>query len=339
MTYNSAIIGCGRIGCGFDDDQKRYIKTHAGAYTKCKKTQLIALCDVDPIKLEKYGKKYKISKLYSDYRLMFLENQFDIISICTHAPNHHEIVKECVRNGIKGIFIEKPISNNLQNSLKILELCKKNKIKLVIDYQREYIPSYQKLKKLLDLKRIGNIQKILVNYGGGVANTGSHIFDILLLFFGPAKNISSKFSVNQSNNKQDPNLDIVIEFKEKIICNLNALDISNYGILEMDIFGTKGRVKMDMVKHCIDFFEISKKGLVYNELKKGNRISTRKENEPILKILENLLVSIEKKSIPLASLKQGHNSLELIIGAMMSAQQNKTINFPIKNKKFKIHSK
>ena len=58
-----------------------------------------------------------------------------------------------------------------------------------------------------------------------------------------------------------------------------------------------------------------------------------------LNIRTTRYVSIEKKSIPLASLKQGHNSLELIIGAMMSAQQNKTINFPIKNKKFKIHSK
>lgn len=339
MFYKTAIIGCGRIGCGFDDDQSRHVKTHAGAYSKCKKTQLTALCDVDGEKLRKYGKKYKISKLYSDYKLMFRENQFDIISICTHASSHHDIVRKSVKNGVSGIFIEKPISNNLKNSLKIVELCKKNKVKLVIDYQREYIPIYHKLKDFLDSKKLGSIQKILVHYGGGIANTGSHIFDILLLLFGPVKNITAKLSSNKSNNKFDPNLDLVIEFKNKITCIVNALDVSNYGLLEMDIFGTKGRIKMDMVKHSIDFFEISKKGLVYKELKKAKKIIANKENEPILRALENLLFSIEKKSEPLCSLDQGHDSLELIIGTMISANQDKTITFPLQNRQFKIHSK
>ena len=63
MIYKTAIIGCGRIGCGFDDKSTQYIKTHAGAYSKCKKTQLVALCDIDKSKQKKYGKKYKISNI------------------------------------------------------------------------------------------------------------------------------------------------------------------------------------------------------------------------------------------------------------------------------------
>ena len=31
--YRAGVIGCGRIGCAFDDDPKRgYVSTHAGAY-------------------------------------------------------------------------------------------------------------------------------------------------------------------------------------------------------------------------------------------------------------------------------------------------------------------
>ena len=338
MVFKCAVIGCGRIGCSFDDNSK-LTRTHAGAYSKCKKTELISLCDIDKNKLQKYGKKYKVSRLYSDYKLMFKENKFDIISICTHASNHHEIVGQAVKNGVSGIFIEKPFSNNLENALKIAKLCKKHKIKLVIDYQREYIPIYHKLKDYLESKKIGIIQKVIVHYGGGIANTGSHIFDNLLLLFGPAKNITSKLSPNKSNNKLDPNIDLVIEFKNKVTCIFNALDVSKYGILEMDVFGTKGRLRINMVKHMAQHFQVSRKGLVYNELKKAEKISARKENEPILRALEDLVKSIEKNLEPISSIKQGIESLELIIGAVISKNQNKMSTLPIKNTKFKISSK
>ena len=42
-----AVIGCGRIGCGFDDNQSNLIKTHAGSYFKNSQTNLVALCDID----------------------------------------------------------------------------------------------------------------------------------------------------------------------------------------------------------------------------------------------------------------------------------------------------
>ncbi len=339
MIYKTAIIGCGRIGCGFDDKPDKYIKTHAGAYSKCKKTELVALCDIDKSKQKKYGKKYKISKLYSDYKLLLNENQLDIISICTHASNHHQIVKEAIKNNVGGIFIEKPFSNNFENAHKILEMCKKNKTKLVIDYQREYIPIYHHIKKILELKKIGSIQKIIVNYGGGIANTGSHVFDILLLIFGSIEKITAKKSKNNSINKLDPNLDMIIEFKNGTTCMLNALDITKYGILEMDIFGTKGRIRIDMVKHIAEWFDISKKGLVYGDLKKSTNIISKKEHEPILRALEDLIVSIEKNRQPVSSFDQGINSLELIIASMISKNQNKTVKLPIKNRRLKIYSK
>ena len=45
-TYRAAIIGCGRIGCAFDDDPKRRGSgSHAGAYINSPRFDLVALCD------------------------------------------------------------------------------------------------------------------------------------------------------------------------------------------------------------------------------------------------------------------------------------------------------
>ena len=47
MMYSSAVVGLGRIGCGFDDKLKtNLVQTHTGAYLSNSKTNLVALCDV-----------------------------------------------------------------------------------------------------------------------------------------------------------------------------------------------------------------------------------------------------------------------------------------------------
>src|SRR3989338_4578762 len=163
-----AVIGCGRIGCGFDDNSDGTVRTHAGSYYKNSKTYLVALCDIDLSKLEKYGNKYKISGLYTKSFDMFKKESIDCVSICTLVETHLDLVKEAAKFGVKGIFLEKPISSTLQDAKKIIEICKKHQIVLVIDHQRRFDPFYNKIKQLIQQKKLGKIQLINVYYGSGI---------------------------------------------------------------------------------------------------------------------------------------------------------------------------
>ena len=121
MEFRCGLIGLGRIGCGFDDNPNRKsINTHAGAYNSIKKTKLVALCDIDQIKLDKYGKKYNVSKLYTDFHEMLKNEELDCVSICTLADSHLEIVEQIAKSNVRAIFLEKPISDTLENASKIL---------------------------------------------------------------------------------------------------------------------------------------------------------------------------------------------------------------------------
>ena len=60
----SAVIGCGRIGCGFDDIDNKTIRTHAGSYFKNNETELIALCDIDKQKL----KNDQVQKIQTNHK-------------------------------------------------------------------------------------------------------------------------------------------------------------------------------------------------------------------------------------------------------------------------------
>ena len=336
---NCAVIGCGRIGCGFDDNHSNLIKTHAGSYFKNSQTNLVALCDIDKKKIEKYAKKYKISKTYTSTSELFKNEKLDCVSICTLVSTHLKIVEEAANSGVKGIFLEKPISDSINDAKKIIEICKRNKIKLQINHQRRFHPIYLKIKKVLDEKKIGEIQFINVYYGAGIANTGSHMFDLLRMLFGEIKYVKSQYSKNKSQNKNDPNLDMTIEFFNSITCQINSLDYTNYAIFNMEIYGMKGVLKMDLIKNEGKLLKISNKSNVYKILEKEIIIAAKIFETPIQMGLRNIINSIKLDKKIQSNGNDGMKSLEIIIAVMKSAKQKKQITLPLSNNQFKISSK
>ena len=185
MIYKAGIIGCGRIGSEFDNDPKRrYVSSHAGAYFRNPQTELTAVADLDRGKLDRCGEKWGIKSLYQDYIEMLEHERLDILSICTWNNTHLEITERAVRNGVKAIFCEKPIANTLDDAYKMVEICKKNGIILQIDHQRRFCEFHQNIKDFIDNGVIGRIQQVSFYYTAGIANTGSHMFDLLRFFFG-----------------------------------------------------------------------------------------------------------------------------------------------------------
>ena len=336
---NCAVIGCGRIGCGFDDNHSSIIKTHAGSYFKNPQTNLVALCDIDKKKLNKYGKKYNISKIYTDTSELFKNENLDCVSICTLVSTHLKIVKEAANSGVKGIFLEKPISNSMNDAKKIIEICKKKKISLQIDHQRRFHPIYLKIKKILDEKKIGEIQFINVYYGAGIANTGSHMFDLLRMLFGEIKYVKSEYSTNKSPNQKDPNLDIIIKFFNSIMCRINSLDYTNYAKFDIEVYGMKGVLKIDLIKNEAELLRISNKSNVYKILQKEITITEKINETPIQRGLKDLINSMRLNKKTLSDGNEGLKSLEVIMASIKSLNYKKEIELPLSNNHFKIDSR
>lgn len=339
--FNCAVIGCGRIGCGFDDNQNKKILTHAGSYFNNNKTNLTTLCDIDIKKLKKYGKKYNLDNLYTNSAKMFNSEKLDCISICTLANSHLDLVKEAVSSNVKAIFIEKPLSENLKHSKEIIDLCKKNNIKLAVDFQRHFDPFYHHIKKIITKNKLGKIQLVTVFYGGGIANTGTHLFDILRYFFGNVKTINANYSKNKSANPKDPNIDATLHFTNNTICQINSLDFKNYVIFEMDILGSKARLQINLVNNDYVFQSVQKSGNVagYNTLKNNLLNYKKSENSSIFLAIENIISCIGSKKQPLCTGIDGYKSLELVVACQLAAKSNKSILLPLTNLQYKISSK
>ena len=341
MEFRCGIVGLGRIGCGLDDDpNKKSISTHAGAYHSNKNTKLVALCDTDERKLSKYGKKYNVVGLYSDYKKMFQDSLLDCVSICTLADSHLDIVKEAARNNVRGVFLEKPISNSLKSAREIVEICQNDNIKLQIDFQRRFDPFYHSVKKLVNSNEFGKIQHCSIYYGAGIANTGSHFVDLIRFFFGEIDWVKGYYSQNISNNTSDPNIDGIIVIKNGTCCLIQGLNVSNYGILEFDILGSNARIRLNLAKSVAEYFEVSaQKSLVYKELT-SKPFGVPERKDAIVLGLENLYSSIENNTETLCTGNDGYFSLEVVMAMIQSARnKGQQVNLPLKADTYKISSK
>ena len=107
-----------------------------------------------------------------------------LVVLSTPTNSHLECVKILSKyRFIKTLICEKPLSNNKNEAKKIVEICKKNKIKLFVNYFRISDPSTQVLKKNLLKKNIFGY----LYYSRGYFNNCSHFFNLFENIFGNFK--------------------------------------------------------------------------------------------------------------------------------------------------------
>lgn len=333
-VYRSAIIGCGRIGSEFGKE------SHAGAYTDFNRTELIAVCDLDKNKLKASQKQWKVPSAYQDYEEMLEKENIDILSVCTLSQSHLAIIKKAVEHDIKAIYCEKPIAETLEEADQIIEFCKAKDILLIINHQRRFNKFFRALRKSIQSGQFGNCQAATVYYTRGIANTGSHIFDLLRFLIGDAEWVWADYSKAKSSNESDPNLDGIVAFKNGAKAMLQACNDKNYLIIEFDLLMEKGRFRIGSE---VEYFKSAKSNnlLGLNMLLKDSLPFKEKLGTiSLLDGIEHIVDCLEGKEEPLSTGEDGYAALELIVGFHKSAQNNGAkIKFPLKEKSIRIRSK
>lgn len=322
--YKTAVIGCGRIASQFDKKiPKDKAFSHAGAYYLHKKTQMVCASDLDLNKLNLFKKKWDLSYGYQKYRQMLRNHKIDILSICTPPETHLEIIKYAVKFPLKAIYCEKPIALNYKDSEKIVNLCKKNNILLMINHQRRFQPFYKRLRGKINQGFFGDIQQVNCYYTRGIFNTGVHIIDLFRFLFGEVKSVFGSKSCIKSPFRDDPNMNVVMNFGNGATAVLRACDDSSYLILEIDILGRKRRLK---ISNKVESF---KPKTVNNQL--GLKVLVRENNSffadyfpvSLTHAVSHIINCIEKKEKPLSSGDDGARAVKIIEASLKSSISRK----------------
>lgn len=249
QKLKSAIIGLGNIGASYDNPKQKQILTHAHALKECKNTQISAICDQNLQSLKNY--KWGKAKAFSDYEKMLKSEKIELLVIAAPTNLHYKMLKFALLNtNIKHIICEKPFVENLDELCELEMIIDKKKPNLIINFIREYDPSFQKVAKLINAQKLGKVLHFNATGVKGFYHNGTHTLNLLEMFFG---NILDINTINKFEYNNDIYGNFKLNFKE-ISGNFSILN-TPYSFFELDIYFELGIIKIQNSGFKIDIYK------------------------------------------------------------------------------------
>ncbi|MBN2451283.1 MAG: Gfo/Idh/MocA family oxidoreductase [Lentisphaeria bacterium] len=182
------IIGVGTIG-----------SVHADAYAKVGDAELVALCDILPDRLGEKGKRHGVARRYENYHDLLASADIEAVSICVPNRLHAPIAIDALQAG-KHVLLEKPMALNQDQGRAICAARDAAGRVLQMGMVRRQSPDAERIKKLVDEGRLGDIYQIRIRLirrrgipgmggwfttkaesgGGGLIDIGVHFFDLAM---------------------------------------------------------------------------------------------------------------------------------------------------------------
>lgn len=333
--YNAAVVGCGLIGCAFDDDPSRgYVSTHAGAYSHSDRIRLIGLCDSDRARVDRYADKFGVPDRYGDLDSLLASEPIDILSVCTWPESHVPIIAKAAEAGVKAVWCEKPLSESLADADFAVDIAKRHGTLVVVNHLRRFHPAHQAISQYIRSGGLGRVQQVTAYYTGGVAHTGTHMFDLLRFYLGAAEWVQARLSVNVDGMHGDPNFDAWIGFECGCVASLQALDSRDYVIFEVKVFGTRGSITVSSSGFNIEHHGVAPSerfgGLGLKELRpEPAPFATDQPWEFMLYAVAEIVDALDKGRPAISSVEDGRDAVELICACHKSARTGARIDLPL----------
>ena len=136
------------------------VSTYAEAIWDRPEVELVAGADRDKKRLSMFGERYGISALYTDALEMYEKENLDILAIATNTRGRSFLTVKAVEAGVKGIFVDKPMTFTLKEADDMVNACAKAGVPLVGGATTTSHPSFAKAKELVTGGAIGDVTSI-----------------------------------------------------------------------------------------------------------------------------------------------------------------------------------
>ncbi len=149
MNRDIAVIGAGYWG-------KNIIRNMAEL------GRLKYVCDSDSKRLREIEERYKDINVTSDYTVVLQDKEVRGVMIATPAVTHYRVAKDVLLSD-KNVFVEKPLSINIEDAEELVLLAKKRQLKLMVGHILHYHPAVKKIKDMVFAGELGRIYYLFSN--------------------------------------------------------------------------------------------------------------------------------------------------------------------------------
>ena len=255
-------INWGIIGCGDVAEVKS-----GPAFQKVENSHLLGVMRRDGAKAKDFAHRHGVEFWYDNTDELLNNKEINAVYIATPPSTHLQYALEVLKAG-KHVYLEKPMVLNKAEGLKLQEALSKSETKLTVAHYRRFLPSYLKVKELLETKTIGDIRYADINFlqpqntnvvaksednwrinpaisGGGLFHDlAPHQLDLMYYFFGDVINVEGISANQEKNYNANDIVNGIIQFKNNVqfrgIWCFNVAEASKND--NCTIYGSKGMI-------------------------------------------------------------------------------------------------
>ncbi|TWP23796.1 Gfo/Idh/MocA family oxidoreductase [Apibacter muscae] len=311
------LVGAGHLG-----------KIHLKLLRQSSKYQLIGFHDLDMEAGESLAQEFGY-KYYENFDELL--NQIDVLDIVTPTFAHFEYAEKAIIAG-KHFFIEKPITNSLEQANQLIQLAKQNNIKAQVGHVERFNPAFISSKPFIVNPMFMEIHRLAEFNPRGtdvpvVLDLMIHDLDIVLsVVKSKVKNIHASGVAVVSNTPDIANARI--EFENGCVANVTTSRISMKNMRKSRFFQKDAYISIDFLEKKAEIIKMEdapKEIQPFDMIIENSKGDKRKiifqypevqSNNAILDELESLADSIEKDLPVQIPLEQGKEALEIAMEIM-----------------------
>lgn len=203
VDLNEKKIKVGVIGCG----------SVSGMYlphlSKSPFVEIVSVCDIKPERAKKRAEEFKIARHYPNIEAMLAGEPFNLLVNLTNMQEHEHLNRKAIL-AKKNVWSEKPMANSYAAGKSLLDLSKKNGVRLWGAPAVVNSPQFAFMSKTLREGKLGRVAAAHAHYGhlgptwsaffyekggGSLPDLGVYNLATLTGLLGPAKSVMAMTSI------------------------------------------------------------------------------------------------------------------------------------------------
>ncbi|PKA96600.1 putative dehydrogenase [Flavobacteriaceae bacterium MAR_2009_75] len=308
------VLGAGHLG-----------KIHLRLLNESKKYELIGFYDADAINGKKVADEFGYQ--YFD-NINTLIDAVEVVDIVTPTLSHFDCAKKAIQKG-KHIFIEKPITNTIEEAFELLKLKKQHGVKGQVGHVERFNPAFSAVKaQIKDPMFIETHRLAEFNPRGTdvpvVLDLMIHDIDAILSVVDSEVRQINASGVSVISKSPDI-ANARIEFENGCVANLTASRISLKNMRKSRFFQKDAYISVDFLEKKVEVVKMKNAPEVAGDFDmilqnaEGEKKQIYFENPDIIKNnaildeLESFSDSIINNTEPIVTLEQGTNALKIAL--------------------------
>lgn len=243
----TVLVGCGKIGAAYAKDSRtaqhfRYA-THAQVLADHPAFAWQAVVDQNPGTLRAARQQWTVEHVCASIEQLPKEVCPDVAVLATQPGQRLELLRQLP--SVRAVIVEKPLGATLQEAEQFLEFCREKKVLIQVNFWRRADALMRSMAHGKLEEWLGRAQAVFGVYGNGLINNGSHLIDLVRMFFGEVASfqaVGHPEPCQTSMGVEDWHFSFHLEMENGVTVAMQPVDFNHYRENALDIWGEKGRL-------------------------------------------------------------------------------------------------